>query len=377
MAQALDKAGFELRLVCPEDGGLPQLARQAGLEVKIVSRPKFSSVSFLWKGRYVANPFGFLWTALNVFGAMVKLERALRGCPADIIITKGLLAHFYGGWAAKGLGIPCIWYVQEEVDARRGGGFYRSILKWGAQNIPDKILVDATALLEQFGQPHKTQAVIRVVYNGIDTQQFVPFTEPDKRQARDNLNIPLEAIVLGQTGRIIPLKGQITLLEAFACLVQDFPDIHLLFVGAPLFASQDYERNLHLLATQWGLEDRVHFSGFVADVRQGLAAMDIFIHASIETDSPVSVQEAMACGLPVVVSGVRGTVEMVEPGDNGLIFEAGNSKALAATLRKLLQSPQSMRYHLGQRARATVVERFSLEASTTQLQQILEEVHAA
>ena len=164
-------------------------------------------------------------------------------------------------------------------------------------------------------------------------------------------------------------------MQAFARLAQDFPDIHLLFVGAPLFGRQGYEKKIRTQAAQAGLDSRIHFSGFIPDVRVGLAAMDIFVHASLETDSPVSVLEAMSCGLPVVVSGVRGTVEMVSPGVNALVFEPGNSDALALALDKLLKSKQ-MRKDLSEQARATIIRKFSLQASVTQLESLIQEVNA-
>ncbi len=370
------RSRFEPLIICPEEGDLPRLARLSGLKVEIVPRPKFPSVSVLWGKRYIADPFGFLLTAINVFRAMQNLHKALREYAVDIVLTKGLLAHFYGGWAARRLQIPCVWYVQEEVDAKRGGGLYRSILNWGTQKIPNRVIVDATALLEQFGSQAKMPEGVKVIYNGIDTQQFTLFSQSDRQAARKSFDFPTDATVMGQTGRLIPLKGQATLLQAFTSLSRHFPDIHLLFVGAPLFGGQGYEQKLRLQAAQWGLADRVHFSGFIPDVRRGLAAMDIFVHASLETDSPLGVMEAMSCGLPVIVSGVRGTLEMVKPNVNALVFEPGNPDALALELAKLLKS-RTMQKDLGKQARAAIMEKFSLPASVAQLQTLLESVHAA
>jgi glycosyltransferase involved in cell wall biosynthesis len=376
VAKALDKGKFEPVIICPEEGDLPYLARQAGLDVRIVPRPKFSSVSILWSGRYLANPLGFIFTAINVFRSAQIMRRDLYLNRADIVITKGLLAHFYGGMASSMLNIPCIWYIQEEVDKKRGAGLYRYILLKSAQRFPAKIVVDAVALLEQFADAPKLREIISVVYNGIDVDQFKPFSAQEQQDARRNLGIPPKAVVIGQAGRIIPLKGQATLLEAFARLVNEFPDIHLIFVGAPLFGSQDYEKKLRSQTVQLKLAERIHFSGFIPDVRLGLAALDIFVHASIETDSPLSVMEAMACGLPMIVSGVRGTVEMVDSGVNALVFEPGNSNALAFALKKLLKSPKTQK-ELGERARTAALEKYSLQTSVAQLQTLMEKVYGS
>ena len=376
VAQGLDKSKFEPLIICPEDGDLPDIARQAGLKVHLVPRPKFVSVSLLWKNHYVANPFGFAITALNILRSSNVLFNHLKINPVDIILTKGLLAHFYGGLAARRAGIPCIWYVQEEVEKKRAAGLFQTVLKHGARRIPSKIVVDAQALLDQFDGLDTLKEDIDVIYNGIDADEFVQFSPQERRNAKQQLEIPDNALVIGQVGRIIPLKGQSTLLEAFAKIAVVFPDVHLLFVGAPLFGSRDYEQNLRSRVEQYGLEKRVHFAGFVPDVRQGLAAMDIFVHASIETDSPVSVMEAMSCGLPVVVSEVRGTIELVVSGSDALVFPPGDSDVLSDRLVRCIKDDE-LRSEMGRRARVSVMRKFSLQASVTKLETLLEEVYAA
>jgi glycosyltransferase involved in cell wall biosynthesis len=374
IAGELSKMRLEPIIICPQEGDLPRLARQAGVKVQIVPRPKFPSVSSIYGRCYIFNLFGFIVTAVNVIRATRIMERQLPVCKADIVITKGLLAHFYGGIAALRLNIPCIWYIQEEVNKKRGWGLFRYILAKGAINIPTKILVDAEALREQFDGLSTLRATVDVVYNGIDVEEFSPFSPREQQEAKERLGIPADAVVIGQAGRIIPLKGQAILLDAFVRLLQEFPDLHLLFVGAPLFGSQDYEKKMRIRVTHLGLADRVHFPGFLPDVRQGLAAINIFVHSSIETDSPISVMEAMACALPVVVSGVHGTVEMVTPQVDALVFEPGDSNALALMLRKLLKSRQLQR-KMGNLARATVVGKFSLKASAKRLQKFIEKVY--
>lgn len=376
VAQAFDQSRFELVIVCPEDGDLPRIARQTGLKVHIVPRPNFSSVSFFWKNRYFANPVGFAITALNVIRSANNLNRYLHVNPVDIVVTKGLLAHFYGGLAASRSGIPCIWYVQEEVDAKRAGGLFRFLLHKGAEKLPAKIVVDAEALLEQFCGPSRGEATLQVIYNGIDTGQFAPFSDQERQEARARFGIPENTLVIGQAGRLIPLKGQAVLLQAFIALVKEFPNLHLILVGAPLFGNRDYEQALRKQAAQSRLAGRVHFTGFLSEVRDGMAAMDIFVHASVETDSPVSVMEAMSCGLPVVVSGVRGTLEMVTHECDALVFPPGDSNALALALAKLLRD-QNLRAEMGARSRMSITQKFSLHASAARLEALLEEVHAA
>jgi glycosyltransferase involved in cell wall biosynthesis len=376
LAQALDKSRYDPMIISPEEGGLPSLARQSGLCVVIVPCPKFPSVSLLWKNKYIFNPFGMIVSAINVYRAAHNLELYLKKHPIDVLITKGLMAHFYGGIAAKRLKVPCIWYMQEEVDLNRAWGLHGYLLNRGAKSLPNKIIVDAEDLLGQFSGKFTDKDKLSFINNGIDLKEFKPLSEQEIRSARSVLHIPENSLVVGQAGRIIPLKGQDVLLEAFSQLISKHPNLHLLFVGAPLFGNLEFDKQLKAFVEQQGLSDHVTFTGFLPDVRQGLAAMDIFVQASIETDSPISVLEAMACGLPVVVSGVRGTTEMVKPEVDALIFKPGDPKMLAHSLEQLISSAP-LRQDLGKTARLSVISKFSLEQSLVQFQELLEGVYAS
>lgn len=375
VAQAMDKSRFDPVIICPKEGDLPNLARQAEIEVQIVSSPKFPSVSFHFEKRYLANPFGFFLSAINVLRAAHRLEIHLRANPVDVLITKGLLAHFYAGIAAFRLKIPCIWYIQEEVDSKRAGGFYHYLLTKCARYLPAKIIVDAEDLRDQFEEFSQNDLFLQVISNGVDTNQFTPFTDLKRVKAKESLQISEHALTIGQSGRIIPLKGQDILLKAFMKMAQDYPEIHLLFVGGPLFGNRQFELALKDKVEKSKLSERVTFTGFLPDVRQGLAAMDIYVHASVETDSPISVLEAMACGLAVIVSGVRGTTEMVIPNQDALLFESRDFNALAQNLEKLILS-KKLRSDLGKKARQSVIDRYSLYHCVTQLQEVIEEVYA-
>lgn len=373
VAQSLDKAKFEPVIICPEEGTLPELARKSGVQVVIVPIPHFPSVSVQIKNKYVVNPFGFLFTAINILRAAQFIGKALPNLNPDVIITKGLLAHFYAGIAAKRRRIPCIWYVQEEVDPKRNGGLYVRILNHFAKVLAKVVVVDAKALLYQFDRYSKEIKVPLVIYNGIDTSQFIPLSAGEKSKAKESLNLPKHALIIGQAGRIIPIKGQLIILQAFHQISKEYPDTHLLFVGAPLFDSMAYGQMLRKKVEQYGLSNRVTFTGFLPDVRDGLSAMDIYVQSSTETDSPVSVQEAMSCGLPVIVSNVPGIEEMVTPGRDAVVFSMGDSNELASRLSELIKS-EEMRSKIGNLARQSIIEKFSLTNSVIEIEKLLEKI---
>lgn len=83
--------------------------------------------------------------------------------------------------------------------------------------------------------------------------------------------------------------------------------------------------------------------------------------------------EAMACGRAAVASNVGGTPELIQHGQNGLLFESGNVADLSRQIRKLLSDP-GLRQQLGDAARKTVVEQFSIEQSTSRMAGIYQEL---
>lgn len=374
VAQNLDRVRFEPIIICPEEGTLPDLARESGIQVVIALIPKFPSVSIQIKNKYIVNPFGFLATSVNILRAAHVIGRVIPTLDPDVIITKGLLAHFYGGIAAKRRDIPCIWYVQEEVDSNRNGGLYVRLLNYFAKVLSKRVVVDANALLRQFSKYSTEKKAPIVIYNGIDTYLFSPISVDEKLKARRKLNLPENKLIIGQVGRVVPIKGQLILLQAYYQIYLEHPDTHLLIVGTPLFNSTAYEQMLKKEVEKYGLSNRVTFTGFLPDVRDGLSAMDIYVQPSLETDSPVSVQEAMSSGLPVIVSDVPGIKEFVEPEIDAFVVPAGDSKGLAKRLTSLINS-KDLKLRMGEQARQAIIDKFSLANSVKKVEELLIKIY--
>lgn len=374
MSEALNKRGYDTLIICPEKGDLPNLARKQRLDVSIVPRPNFPSVSMLIAGQYFPNPLNVLRSSINIIRSAKIYEQYFKKNPVQIIISKGLLAHFYAGMAAKRRQIPCIWYIQEEVDKNRALGLYQHALSMGANNLPAKIVVDSSALISQFEGTLRGTKDIVIIPNGIDTNQFRKFTLQEQILARQKLGIPEHALVIGQAGRVIPLKGQLTTLRAFAQITQKDQDLFLLFVGTSLFSDNKYAEMLKIEAHKLNIAKRVCFSGFLPDVRHGLAAMDIFVHASIDTDSPLSVLEAMACELPVIVSAVKGSVDMIDHSIDGLLFKPKDVLNLAECLRLLANSFEK-RLAFGKAARNKILAECTIEQYAIKFGDLIEDTY--
>ena len=123
---------------------------------------------------------------------------------------------------------------------------------------------------------------------------------------------------------------------------------------------------------QLGLKDRVLFTGFRRDIPQILAALDIYVHTSLEKDSsPLALVSAMAAGRPIVCSRVDGAAELIEEDVEGLLTRPGDSAGLAEALKRLVRD-LDLRKRLGQAARAKAERDLSVERFTRRCEAVFE-----
>ncbi|MCO6457051.1 MAG: glycosyltransferase [Pirellulaceae bacterium] len=175
---------------------------------------------------------------------------------------------------------------------------------------------------------------IQVIPNAVDTQRFHP---ADRDEARRRLGLPLDRPLIVSVGNLVSLKRHHLLMEAFARLRQASPDAQLLIVGGPQY-EPTYPHRLRQLASRLGLRNAVRLTGAVppADVPSYLQAADLFTLASCREGSCNAVLEALACGLPVVVTRVGENERHVQEGVNGFLVPVDDAEALYRALHNAL-----------------------------------------
>lgn len=192
---------------------------------------------------------------------------------------------------------------------------------------------------------------IAVIENGIQLDRYVPAA--DKPDLRKSLGLDPARRVLVHVARHHPVKDQTTLIRGFAAA--DLPDADLVMVGdGPLRGElEDLTRSL-------GVADRVKFVGIRKNVADWLRAADAFALTSVSEAASLTLLEAMASGLPVVVTNVGGNPEIVRDGVDGLLVPRGDAAALAGALRRLFADPGRMA-ELGSSGRRRVKTCYRLE----------------
>ena len=216
---------------------------------------------------------------------------------------------------------------------------------------------EADRVRKQYAVPPEKVAII---YYPLDFSIWHP---GDKAESRELLGIPLGAQVVMYHGAILlETKGLGVLLEAWERLCGDRPasDLRLFVIGTGL----DEAKFSRILATKrlrgvhW-LNQWLNDQGLI---QQHLSAADVYVFPSRSDACPVSVAEAMACGVPVVASKIRGIPDLLPQGEEsgGILIPSGDPNALMREISRLLDEPVLAR-ELGHRARHHAETNFSME----------------
>lgn len=197
---------------------------------------------------------------------------------------------------------------------------------------------------------------VRQIYNGVDGDRFQPRGAQRPGLLPEGF-LPDDGMLIGSVGRLVEVKDQRTLVQAFATLVGDDPALRarlrLLIVGdGPLRGA------LETQAEALGVADLLWLPGDRDDVAALLREMDIFVLPSLAEGISNTVLEAMASGLPVIATRTGGNPELVEDGVNGCLFPVGDAQSLAAQLAELVTDTAKRRV-MGEQSRARVDARFN------------------
>jgi len=245
-------------------------------------------------------------------------------------------------------------------------------------------LVTNSEAIELFLRNIGVTTRIEYIPNGVNLQRFHPIRSQQERQARQTLRegfgIPAQHKVIAVVGAIMPRKGPDIVLQAWRRILPHFPDTHVLFVG-PRADTHDpklkkFGAEVAALVASSGATNQVHFAGIVNDVENYLRAADIFILASNREGTPNSVLEAMATGLPCLVTPYLGiSAGIGQAGEHYQLVER-NDEAIAAALIGLLKNA-SQGSVLGNTGQRFVVANLDQKLSLDRYAALYEELAAA
>ena len=275
---------------------------------------------------------------------LAKLSRVLREIRPHILHTHNPAPHLNGALVRRIANVPVL------VHTKHGTNFpddkWLVFKNWCASQCSNCVVpVSRDAAKVVRSVERVPEQLIRVIYNGIDTDIFQP--QPNSRK------FSFRAI---HVARLHPIKDQLTLLRAIRLVVNEIPQFQLDIVGdGPAFAETKTLRD------QLDLQHSVHMCGMQADISTRLQNADMFLLSSISEGISLTLLEAMSAGLPTVATDVGGNREVVRDEITGLLVPSGNHDAFAKAILRLCRNP-SLGQRMGRMGRKRIVGSFSVHA---------------
>lgn len=235
------------------------------------------------------------------------------------------------------------------------------ILQRAALMRADRIVAVSSEIKRELIRAGVLPEKIESIPNGVDTNEFSPVSIEEKLNLRKKLLLPIEGVLFTFTGRLAVSKGVPLLVQAWKGLSEKYRDTHLLIVGSGEGSFDSYEDDLRDYIELNNLKERVTITGAVDNVHEYLQASDAFIFPSEYEGFGLAFIEALACGLPLVVTRVGVAPEMIREKENGLLINPKNQKELVAGIEWLLDH-KDLWATIGENARKTIVGKYSIDA---------------
>ena len=305
------------------EGSFAELARSKGVRPEVV--PTLGRSIHPW----------------NDFVSFLAICRLLLRVKPHVVHTHTAKAGALGRLAALVTGTPIVIHtfhgtVFSGYFGRVGSTIYRSVERVLARITDVAIAVSPKVAAELDAQGIAPKNGVRVVPLGLDLDPFRDHNTQGFLRAR--LGLGNDATLIGCVGRLVPIKDIPNLLQACAQLCFERPNVHLAIVGDGVERSRLEQR-----AGELGIRERVHFTGFVSELPEVFADLDLAVNSSLNEGTPVALIEAMAAGVPVIATSVGGSPDLLRGGDWGALVPPQNPEALASAMAQILRDSKEAR----------------------------------
>jgi len=274
--------------------------------------------------------------------ALAELWRLFRRLRPDIVHTHNPKPGLYGRLAARAAGVSGVVNTVHGLYASPEDPFARRALVYaleraaslcsGAELVQNP---EDLAVLARLGVPsHK----LVLLGNGVELERFHPRADEDaRRQARADLGVDRDAVVVGMVARLVWQKGFSELFAAAESIAERHPEVVFVVVGGSDPDKADAIAPEDLAAAGHG--GRIVFAGDRDQMEHVYPAFDIFVLPSYREGFPRSAMEAAASGLPVIATDIRGCRQVVTHGQSGLLVPLHDPARLATAIEELVADP--------------------------------------
>lgn len=363
LAPRVSEAGWELLVLVPTEGPLTYELSRRNIRWRLFESLAFKSTSAYLRQIKVPNPLAISYDCLAIFQQASAITEALREEGVALVHTNSMFSHFVGGIAARRLGIPCLWHLQDIVNARSGFGLFRPLLNLAGGTLASAIVCISESVACQLSWLSIRDRV-RLIYNGIDTNFF---TNDGPKSYRDEWLGRRYTTLVGQVGRLTPWKGQETIIEMAKLAKREDLPIRFVIIGDDNYGLPGYLDHLMRLAQSHELQDQVLFTRWLDDMPAVYRSLDLLVHPVREPEPfGLVIAEAMACRTPVAVFDYGGAAEVIGSSEHGFLINRYDLYALWQAVKWVHNNPEAASA-IGSRARSRVLAKFSLDRFSDQM----------
>jgi glycosyltransferase involved in cell wall biosynthesis len=293
-----------------------------------------------------------------------RLARLVRDQGFNIIHSHTPRSALVGQIAARLTGVPLVHHVHGHTATEVGRGWLARLAaqteRLSLSRAAAIIAVSPTAAqyIHLWGVP---QERIHLVPNGVPGCKHLP-----------NRRKPQGVWTLGMIALLRPRKGLEVLLHALAILHQQRMPVQLCVIGG--FETPHFQTQTLRLVAELGLSNIIRWRGFQQDIDAELAELDLLVFPSVLPEGmPMAVLEAMAAGVPTIGSRVKGIVDAIRSGHDGLLTEPGDARGLAHAVSSVISGEHNWQFLHGN-AVASHTERFSDTAMAAGVAEVYHQV---
>ncbi len=301
---------------------------------------------------------------------IISLARIFLKEKIDIVHTHNEAAHFYAGLAAKLILHPRLvttehsrHYIDDNYKKRR-------LQKFLMSKITDRwITVSGELARLSIVKDGLSSKKVAAVQNGIDINHFIPLyaIQNELAELKKKINIPENAKIIIMVARFHPVKNHALFIQAISGIRGQIDNVHVIFLG-----DGELRDELIKLTQKLRLDNIIHFLGYKKDVRTFLWLSDIFVLCSKTEGLPLSLLEALAAKVPVIITRSANRAELIKDGVNGKVVES-DADSLSLALVTLLTN-QDYCKKISEEGFNFVREHFSIETMIKNYEDIYEEV---
>ena len=346
----LDRNRFDCEVISLTDTG------RLGREIEALEVP----VRALGMRGFAPNPFHVL-----------RLARYLRDAEPDVVQTWMYHANLIGGVASILAGNPpMLWSIrQTNVDLKSikvRTYFVVRLGAWLSRHIPRAIVCNSEAGRRAHVALGYDASKFVLIPNGFDVDVFRP-DDDARRAVRKELQLNPEAVLIGHIARFDPQKDHETFARAAGLVLRDHPEVQFLLCGPGV---ETGNRRLAGWLAEANVSDNCHLLGMRSEIARLTAALDIAASSSFGEGFANAIGEAMACGVPCVVTDAGDSAVIVS--ETGRVVAPRDPSALAAALSQLIDAGSVKRAELGRAARQRVADRYSLPQAVRRHEELYE-----